>query len=134
MPIRTDRPARIADRPGAVDESSPADSDRPSDQGPVDESSSADSGQIEEASLEEAGRSARKADAFMDLIGVGLASADSGHAAGAGRYMVTRDGGHSYRFLNGAPVGPVDAAMTGSDRSTVSHLIARKRRAFKPGA
>jgi hypothetical protein len=38
--------------------------------------------------------------------------------------MVTRDGGHSYRFLNGAPVGPIDAAIIGCDHSTVSHLIA----------
>jgi hypothetical protein len=141
-------------RPEAVDESSSADSDRPSDQRPVDESSSADSeatdseaadsgrpadrgavdesssadsGQIEEAPLEEAGRSARKADAFMDLINAGLASADSGHAAGDDRYMVhmvTRDGGHSYRFLNGTPVGPIDATMISCDRSTISHLVA----------
>jgi hypothetical protein len=101
-----------------VDESSAGDSDR----GAVDESSAGD--RREEAPLEEAGRAARKADAFMDMVGVALAGADQGRAAGDDRYlvhMVTRDDRSGTTFLDGRPVHPVDAAVVACDTSSVSH-------------
>lgn len=106
-------------RPGAVDESSAADSDGQV----VDESSAADP---EEAPLEEAGRPARLADAFMDMVGAALAGADEGHAAGDDRYLVhvvTRDGGGSYSYMDGRPVHPVDAAAMACDCSRVAHTV-----------
>ena len=93
----------------------------------VDESSAGESGTTSEAPAEEAHRSGRKADAFMDLVNCGLSAADRGRAAGDDRYMVhvvTRNAGHSYEFLNGTPVHPTDAAAIRCDCSSIAHLIA----------
>ncbi|HET9077636.1 MAG TPA: DUF222 domain-containing protein [Acidimicrobiales bacterium] len=114
-------------RPAPVEESSEGDPGR----APVDESSAVDPavGRNDhrggEAPLEEANRAARKADAFMDLIGVALAGADHGHAAGDDRYtvhVVTRDGGRSFTLCNGTAVRPGDASMVTCDCGSVSHL------------
>lgn len=87
---------------------------------PGDESATADSGA--EAPLEEAGRRAKLADAFMDLARTALAHADGGHAAGDDRYLlhVVR---HADRtsYLDGRPLDPRDAAMLACDASTVTH-------------
>lgn len=94
---------------------------------PVDESSAGDPRTTAEAPAEEANRSARKADAFMELVNCALSAVDRGRAAGDDRYMVhlvTRNDGRSYEFLNGAPVHPTDAATIRCDCSSVAHLIA----------
>lgn len=81
-----------------------------------------------EAPLEEAGRAARKADAFVDLVATALAGAGSGHAAGDDRYMVhvvTRDSGRSFTLPDGTPLPPTDTAMIACDASRVAHLLAR---------
>jgi hypothetical protein len=91
----------------------------------VDESSAADSrGQA--APMDDSGRSAKKADAFMDLVRTALAHADGGHAAGDDRYLVhlvSRDGGRSISQLDGTPLHPDDAALITCDTSTVTHTI-----------
>lgn len=113
-------------RPGGVDGSSAGDPSERAD-APVDQSSGEDSGSDQEAPLEEAGRPARKADAFMDLVHTALRGADDGHAAGDDRYMVhlvTRDGGRTVSFVDGTPVHPTGAAAVLCDCSTVSHHLA----------
>lgn len=85
---------------------------------PVDQSAAADS----EAPLEEAGRRAKLADAFMELTRTALAHADGSRAVGADRYMV-----HLVKrtdrttFLDGRPLDPRDAESLACDASTVAH-------------
>jgi hypothetical protein len=79
-----------------------------------------------EAPMEEASRTEKKANAFMDLVRTALAHASEGHAAGDDRYLVhlvTRDGGHSLSRLDGSPLHPADAAMVACDTSTVTHIV-----------
>lgn len=79
-----------------------------------------------EAPLEQASRSAQKADAFMDLVNSALAGADGGHAAGDDRYLVhvvTRDDGRTFSFLDGAPIHPIDAAAMTCGCATVAHTV-----------
>jgi hypothetical protein len=88
---------------------------------PVDESSAGD-GPGQEALIDQSGRSAQKATAFMDLVRTALEHADEGHAVGDDRYMVhvvTRDGGRSLTRLDGAPLHRADSAMIECDSSTV---------------
>jgi hypothetical protein len=91
---------------------------------PVHESSAGDT--PSEAPIDEASRSEKKANAFMDLIRTALAHADGGHAAGDDRYLVhlvTRDGGRGMSQLDGTPLHPADAAMITCDTSTVAHTV-----------
>jgi hypothetical protein len=92
---------------------------------PVDGYSAGDS-HGSEAPLEQAGRAARKADAFTDMVHAALHAADGGQAAGDDRYMVhlvTRDQGRSLHYLDGTPAHPADAASVGCDCATVTHTV-----------
>jgi Domain of unknown function (DUF222)/HNH endonuclease len=80
----------------------------------------------EEAPIDEPNRSAKKADAFMDLVRTALAHANDGQAAGDDRYMVhvvARQEGASLSFMDGTPLEPADAAMITCDASTVPHTV-----------
>lgn len=119
---------RYRQRP--VHESPTADPAEDGDDSPaVDQSPAEDSvegGPGQEAPLEEAGRSARKADALMDMLHTALAAADSGQAAGDDRYMVhlvTRDSGRSFGLLDGTPLHPADAGCVACDCATVTHTV-----------
>lgn len=116
-------------RPKAGDESSGADPSQPQPGArAVDQSSPEDpghAGPTGEAPVEEAGRPAQKANAFMDLVNAALAAADDGHAAGDDRYLVhivTRDHGRSYSLLDGTPLHPYDAFIA-CDAATVTHSV-----------
>jgi hypothetical protein len=91
----------------------------------VDESSAEDCNG-EQAPLDEPTRSAKKADAFMDLVRTALAHAGGGQAAGDDRYMVhvvARAEGPDLSFLDGRPLDPADAAMIACDATTVNHIV-----------
>ena len=79
-----------------------------------------------EAPMEQAGRPAQKANAFLDMVNSALAGADGGRAAGDDRYLVhvvTRDDGRSFSFLDGAPLHPADAAAMTCGCSSVTHTV-----------
>lgn len=89
---------------------------------PVDESPRVDT----EAPMEEAGRAARAADAFMDLVGAAIAAADDTHAAGDDRYLVhfvTRDAGRTMALADGTPIEPREVAAVACDSSRVIHTV-----------
>jgi len=79
-----------------------------------------------EAPMEEAGRSARMADAFMDMVAGALVGADGGGAAGDDRYLV-----HVVRtferpemaLADGSPLPAVDGLAIGCDCSMVEHTV-----------
>jgi Domain of unknown function (DUF222) len=92
---------------------------------PVDESSAGD-WVAEEAPIDEATRSGKKADAFMDLVRTAWKHADGGQASGDDRYMVhvvVREDGRNISFLDGSPVHPVDADAITCDASMVAHTV-----------
>jgi len=77
------------------------------------------------ADATEASWTARRADAFMDLVRTGLAHAGDGHAPGADRYLVhlvQRAG--ATELLDGTPVDTATADRLACDASRVVHLIA----------
>lgn len=98
--------------------------------GPVDESPRGDmsaAGADEpEAPMEEAGRSARTADAFMDMVAAALAAADGGGAVGDDRYLV-----HLVRTVerpemalaDGSPLPAADGLVIACDSSRVDHTV-----------
>ncbi|MDQ6838494.1 MAG: HNH endonuclease [Actinomycetota bacterium] len=102
---------------------------------PAEDSAAADPdgspGRVGESSAEDSaavvvgpGGPGRRADAFMDMVGVALAGADGGHAAGADRYLVhlvTHDEGTD--LVDGTPLDTATAARVGCDASQVSHRI-----------
>ncbi len=60
----------------------------------------------------------------MDMVRVGLAHADDGHAAGSDRYLVhvvTHSGGAE--LVDGTPLDPATAAQIGCDASKVTHVL-----------
>ncbi len=69
---------------------------------------------------------AKKADAFMDLVRTALEHADGGRAAGDDRYLVhvvTRLDRTGISLLDGTPLHPGDAGMLTCDASTVTHTV-----------
>lgn len=91
----------------------------------VDESSGGD-WVADEAPIDEASRSSKKADAFMDLVRTAWAHADGGQAAGDDRYMVhvvVREDGRHVSLLDGSPVDPVAGAAITCDASVVAHTV-----------
>ncbi len=93
---------------------------------PAGEESSGGDWVAEEAPLEEPARSAKKADAFMDLVATALAHAHSGQAAGDDRYLVhvvARYQGLDLTFLDGRPLHPADAATMTCDTAIVAHIV-----------
>jgi Domain of unknown function (DUF222) len=91
----------------------------------VDESSAGD-GHQGEPPIDEPNRSAKKANAFMDLVRTALAHASGSHAAGDDRYLlhvVTCDRGRTISQLDGTPLHPADAAMITCVTATVIHTV-----------
>ncbi len=90
--------------------------------GTVGESPRVDS----EAPMEQAGRQARMADAFMDMVAAAMAGADGGGAAGDDRYVVhllaTVDS-PVVSLLDGTPIVAPDAGVVDCDSATVCHVV-----------
>jgi hypothetical protein len=89
----------------------------------VDQSSGEDASAVE-APLEEPARSAKKADAFIDLARTALAHVGDGHAGGGDRYMVhvvTESGSPAMTTLDGRPLRPADAQRVTCDSAIVGH-------------
>ncbi len=90
--------------------------------GSVGESPRVDS----EAPMEQAGRQARRADAFMDMVAAAMAGADGGGAAGDDRYVVhllaTVDS-PVVSLLDGTPVASSEARTVACDSATVRHVV-----------
>lgn len=67
---------------------------------------------------------ARQADAFMDMVRVGLTHADDGQAVGADRYLVhVIASPDRAELVDGEPLDPATAAQIGCDSSTVTHVV-----------
>ncbi|MGC8512266.1 MAG: DUF222 domain-containing protein [Acidimicrobiales bacterium] len=102
---------------------------------PVDESPRGDSNDagcdveepsMLEAPMEEAGRSARMADAFMDMVASALGAADGGGAAGDDRYLVhvvTSVDNPVVTLADGNPLPAIDGLIIGCDSSRVEHTV-----------
>ena len=99
---------------------------------PVDESPRGDSSTSAAADdgpgapMEEAGRSARMADAFMDMVGGALGVADGGGAAGDDRYLVhvvTSVDGPVVALADGNPLPVIDGSVIACDSSRVEHTV-----------
>ncbi len=92
----------------------------------VDESSAEDGAVTGEAPAEEATRSAKKANAFMDLVRTALIHAGDGSAAGDDRYLVhvvSRVNEPGLALLDGTPLHPALAGTLGCDASRVTHTV-----------
>ena len=103
-----------------VDESPRGDCQPPAEMAAFNDVSSA------EAPMEQASRSARTADAFMDMVAAALRSADGGGAAGDDRYvvhLVTRIDSAVTSFLDGKPIDPEEATVVACDTATVAHGV-----------
>ncbi len=90
--------------------------------GSVGESPRVDS----EAPMEQTGRQARMADAFMDMVAAAAAGSDGGGAAGDDRYVVhllaTVDS-PVVSLLDGTPVAISEARTVACDAATVRHVV-----------
>ena len=92
----------------------------------VDESSAEDGAVTGEAPAEEATRSAKKANAFMDLVRTALIHAGDGSAAGDDRdlvHVVSRVNEPGLALLDGTPLHPALAGTLGCDASRVTHTV-----------
>ena len=92
----------------------------------VEQSSAADPPTADQTPSDGAGRAARKADAFMDLVRTALDHADGGRAAGDDRYLVhlvSRPASPRITQPDGRPLHPHDAALITCDTSIVAHTV-----------